>query len=217
VTISSPFLWKIEIANYVHLLVANYFNNLHGSLFPVFPGLNFLLAGAIFAKYFVDAGERNEEEKFINLSLYTGVVLLLLGHLFFSGLFPKTFTSISPNPAFYLERLGYVIVLLAICWHADKNLNIKNSIVLDASRESLLVYWMHLIIIFGTFWGGKSFAMIIGKTYNALETSIATIILITLMIITAKSRGWTKKKYPKQSSIFVKVAVAVLVIVFFIS
>ena len=105
VTSISPILWKIELTIYVHIAIANYFNGLHGSLFPLFPWLNFLLAGSIFAKYFVDARERNEEEKFIKLSAYSGVALLLFGHLFFSGLFSQIVTSISPNPVFYLERL----------------------------------------------------------------------------------------------------------------
>jgi len=76
---------------------------------------------------------------------------------------------------------------------------------------------MHLIIIFGTFWSGKSFAMIIGKTYKVLETSIATIILISIMIIVAKLWGWAKMAYPNYVSIFVKVVVGLLLIVFIVS
>ena len=88
---------------------------------------------------------------------------------------------------------------------------------MDASRESLLVYWLHLIIIFGRFWGGKSLADKIGKTLNAFEAIGATIVLIFLMIIAAKFWGRMKKEYPGHSSIFVKTAVAVLLIAFFIS
>ena len=217
VMLLSPFLWKIEFTNYMHLTIANYFNRLHGSLFPIFPWLNFLLAGAVFAKYFVDAREKNEEEKFIKLSAFAGLVTLLLGHIFYSGLFSQTLTSILPNPIFYLERLGYIFVILSMCWYADKNIELKNSFVIDASRESLLVYWLHLIVIYGMFWSGKSLAKIIGNNYNVLESSIATIILITLMIIVAKGWGWLKKTYPKYVTVVVKVFVVVLLIYFIIS
>jgi hypothetical protein len=142
---------------------------------------------------------------------------LLFGHLFYSGLFPKTLTLILPNPVFYLERLGYIFVLFYLCWWVDKKFDVKKSFVLDASRESLLVYWLHLIIIFGAFWGGKSLAMIIGPKLNALEASGVTIVLISLMIIAAKLWGWIKKSYPKRVSIFVKVLVGALLLVFFIS
>jgi hypothetical protein len=217
VTLISPFLWKIEFTNYVPVIVANYFNILHGSLFPIFPWLNFLLAGGIFAKYFVDARERNEEEKFVKIIAIAGLAVLLFGHLFYSGLFPKAITSILPNPIFYLERLGYIFVLFFLCWYVDKKFNVKKSFVLDASRESLLVYWLHLITIFGTFWGGKSFATIIGTKLNALEAVGVTIVLISLMIVIAKMWGWIKKTYPKHASILIKIFVGVLVLVFFIS
>lgn len=217
VTLISPLLWKIDFNQYLHPLIANYFNKLHGSLFPIFPWLNFLLAGAIFAKYFVDARGRNKEERFINLSALVGFVVLLFGHLFYSGLFPKDLTLILPNPVFYTQRLGYIFVLFYLCWWVDKKTNIKNSFIMDASRESLLVYWMHLIIIFGAFWSGKSLADIFGKTMNAIEATCATIILIVLMILAAKFWGWVKKKSPKYVSIFVKAVVTVLIIVFFIS
>ena len=217
ITLVSPVLWRIELADYLHIAVANYFNRLHGSLFPIFPWLNFLLFGAVFAKYFVDARERNEEEKFINLTAFTGLAILILGHVFYSGLFPKTFTSIIPNPIFYLERLGYILVLFFLCWYVDKKTNIKNSFIMDASRESLLVYWLHLIAIYGMFWGGKSLSIIIGTTFNVFETSIATLILIALMIIIAKIWGWMKKNYPKYVAIFIKALVSIIIILFIVS
>lgn len=217
VTFISPLFWQIEFANYVPLFAANYFNRLHGSLFPIFPWLNFLLAGAIFAKYFVDARDRNEEEKFINLSAITGLVVLVSGHIFYSGLFSKTFTLILPNPIFFLQRLGYIFVLFFLCWIVDKKTNIKNSFIMDASRESLLVYWLHLIVIFGAFWGGKSLALVIGTTLNTFEAIGVTILLITIMILSAKFWGWIKKSYPKYVSIGVKVFVGILLIVFIIT
>ncbi len=217
VTLISPFLWKIELTNFFPLVVANYFNRMHGSLFPLFPWVNFLLAGAVFAKYFVDTRERNEEEKFVKLSTVTGLIVLLLGHLFLSGLFPKLFTSILPNPIFYLQRLGYILILFSACWWIDKKFEIKKSFVLDASRESLLVYWLHLVIIFGAFWGGKSFADNIGKTMSVFEVTGSAIVLIILMIVVAKLWGWLKKKYPKHIQKGVPILAAVLIIAFIIS
>lgn len=217
VTLISPLLWKIDFNQYVHPLVGNYFNRLNGSLFPVFPWLNFLLAGGIFAKYFVNAREKNEEEKFIKNVTIAGLAVLLFGHLFYSGLFSKTITSVLPNPVFFLERLGYILVVFYLCWLVDRKTNAKNSFVMDASRESLLVYWLHLIIIYGVFWNGKSLASKIGMTMNTAEAIGATILLITIIILAAKLWGWAKKKYPKHSSLFVKAAVTVLLVVFFIS
>lgn len=217
VTLVSPLLWKIDFNQYVHSVIGNYFNRLNGSLFPVFPWLNFLLAGGIFAKYFVDSRERNNEEKFIKNSSIAGIFVLLFGHLFYSGLFPQNLTSIIPNPIFFLERLGYVVVLFSLCWIADKKLNIRPQFILDASRESLLIYWLHLIIIYGMFWKGKSSASIIGNNLTVTESILITLILIVLMILVAKLWGWTKSNYPKQSIQIIRAVVVVLLLMFFIS
>uniref|UniRef100_A0A832LJA3 DUF1624 domain-containing protein n=1 Tax=Ignavibacterium album TaxID=591197 RepID=A0A832LJA3_9BACT len=214
VTLISPIIWTIDFNDFVHPLIGNYFNRLHGSLFPVFPWLNFLLAGAVFAKYFIDARERNEEEKFIRIITVAGIIALLFGHLFYSGLFPTHLTSIIPNPVFFLERLGYVIFLFSLCWLADKKYNLQPRFILDASRESLLVYWLHLIIIYGMFWGGKSLALIIGNNLNLVESLIVTLILISLMIIVAKLWGWMKMNYPKYTSIGFRILVLSLLTFF---
>jgi uncharacterized membrane protein len=217
VTLISPFLWKIDFANHLPLAIANYFNRMHGSLFPLFPWVSFLLAGAVFAKYFVDARENNFEEKFIKISAGIGFVVLLFGHLLYSGLFSKTLISLLPNPVFYFQRLGYIFVLFYLCWWVDKKYDVKKSFVLDASRESLLVYWLHLVIIFGAFWGGKSFADNIGKTMGLFEAIGASVLLIILMIVAAKLWGWLKKSYPKYAPIGVKIFLVVLFLVFIIS
>lgn len=214
VTLISPLLWKIDFNQYVHPLIGNYFNRLHGSLFPIFPWLNFLLAGALFARYFINAREQGKEENFIRKISITGIITLLSGHIFYSGLFPKELTSIIPNPIFFLERLGYILVLFYLCWIADQKLNFRPESVLDASRESLLIYWLHLIIIYGMFWNGKSLAIIIGNNLTVLESTAITILLITLMIIIAKFWGWLKQKYQSVSSLLVKFSLFILIVVF---
>lgn len=231
VMIVSPILWKVELTNYIHPIIANYFNRLQGSLFPIFPWINFILTGAIFAKYFLDAVNKENEQKFIAGSAIAGIVLLFFGHLFYSGLFPGYLKAIIPHPVFFIERFGYVLVFAALCWYfshrlislrlnnkwRNKNLSSEakvkagKSFVLDASRESLLIYWLHLITIYGMFWGRKSFAMIIGPTLNVIESIAATLILMLAMIIAAKIWGWTKMKYPKYAG---KVAWGVVGILF---
>lgn len=214
VMIISPFIWQIDFNRYLPPAIASYFNNLHGSLFPIFPWINFLLAGAIFAKYFVDASAKNEEVKFIKQSATFGIVLLLFGHFFFSELLPESIQLMRPHPVFFLERVGYVLFLFMLCWYWDKKSIAKKTIILDASRESLLVYWLHLIIIFGMFWNEKSLAMIIGNNLNVLETSAVTLILITLMIVAAKLWGWAKENHPQLSTVLLRLAVIILVIIF---
>jgi len=217
VMVISPLFWKLEFTNYFHYLFANYFNRLNGSLFPVFPWINFILVGAIFAKYFLDADNKKNENKFIKGTTIIGVVMLLSGHFFYSGLFPDNLTSIIPHPVFFIERLEYVFVFTTLCWYFNKWRNVKRSFVLDASRESLLIYWLHLTIIYSMLWGKKNLANIIGQNLNVWESIAATLVLMTLMILIAKVWGWTKMKFPKYAGKFAWGVVGVLFIIFLMS
>lgn len=217
VMVVSPFFWKIEFTNYLHPVFANYLNRLNGSLFPVFPWINFILIGAIFAKYFLDAAGKGKEDKFIKATTFTGIIMLISGHLFYSGLFPDYLTSIIPHPIFFIERLGYVLVFATLCWYYAKWRNTKQSFVLDASRESLLIYWLHLVIIYNTLFGKQSIANYIGSTLNLLESIAATLVLMTLMILAAKVWGWTKIKFPKYAGKVAWGVVCVLFIIFLVS
>jgi len=213
----SPFFWKIEFTNYLHPIIADYFNRLNGSLFPVFPWINFILVGAIFAKYFLDAVTKDKEEKFIKATTIAGIIMLFSGHLFYSGLFPGYLTSIIPNPIFFIERLGYVLVFSTLCWYFNNWKNTKKSFVLDASRESLLIYWLHLITIYGMFLAGQSFAILIGQTLILVESIVATLILMVAMVLIAKIWGWTKKKFPTYAAKVAWGVVGVLFIIFLLS
>lgn len=212
----SPFIWQIDFNSFMHPLISNYFNRLHGSLFPVFPWINFLLAGAIFAKYYVDSRNADYEKHFIKNILIISLSIIIISHLFFSTLFPDYLQSIRPHPIFYFERLGYVLILFVFCWLAENKLNVNKTFILDASRESLPIYWLHLVIIYGAFWKNKSLAQIIGPTLNIQVTVFVTLLLIMLMVIVAKLWGRIKRNNPRYSSLFVKLFIVILIIVYII-
>jgi len=217
IMILSPIFWKTDFTNFLHPVFANYFNRLNGSLFPVFPWINFILGGAIFAKYFVDDVGRGNEQKFIRTITFAGLIMLFSGHLFYYGLFPGYLTSIIPNPVFFIERLGYVLVFATLCWYFNNWRNAKKSFVLDASRESLLIYWLHLLIIYSMIWKNKSLAIIIGPSLNVWESIEATLVLMFLMVLIAKLWGLTKKKFPNYATKVAWGVVGVLFIIFLLS
>ncbi|MBK9096869.1 MAG: DUF1624 domain-containing protein [bacterium] len=216
VTAVSPIFWKTEFTHYLHPVFANYFNRLNGSLFPVFPWLNFILVGAIFSKYFLNSAANNKESKFIKATTITGIIMLLSGHLFYSGLFPGSLTSILPNPVFFIERLGYVLFSAALCWYYANWKQTKQSFVIDASRESLLIYWLHLLVIYSSTFG-KSLANSLGPNLNAIECTGITLLLMVLMVIVAKLWGWTKLKFPKYATKIAWGVVGVLFVIFLLS
>lgn len=194
IVLVSPVVWKIDFLNYIPVFFAGYFNNMHGSLFPLFPWLGFMFLGASACKYYLVAREKNEEKKYVYLILASGTLFVLLGNLSQFDFVYTLIGNIIPNPLFFILRLGYILILLVLCWYYADIRRPEKSFVLDVSRESLLVYWLHLVLIYGVFWSGKSLAMIINNSLGITECLIMTLAIAVLMIFTAKLWNAFKRK-----------------------
>lgn len=194
--LGSPVIWKINFSNYLPLFFADYFNPMQGSYFPLFPWLFFLLAGAVFSKAYTYYKNENREKEFINKIFLYSLIPIFLTHVLFSDIFYSSIFIIRPNPFFLIQRLGYILLLASFFWHYSSNRQNKTSFVLDVSRESLLIYWLHLQIIYSIIWGGRSLVEIVDSSFSATECVLATLILIILMVFAAKSWKVFKMKYP---------------------
>lgn len=194
VVILSPFVAKIDFSKHIPMFFAAYVNNVNGSLFPLFPWLGFMFLGATACKFFLDAKRNGTEKKYINNMVIIGIVLLLTGYFFPLDFIASSIRYINPNPLFFFLRLGYVFLLLVICWYYEQLTKPGKSFILDVSRESLLVYWLHLILIYGMFWGGKSLYTAINHSFNVIDCILMTIIISILMVIVAKVWGKIKTK-----------------------
>jgi uncharacterized membrane protein len=217
VLILSPIAWKTDLTEYMPLSIASYFNRMNGSLFPVLPWFNFIFAGALTSKYYIYAREKNEERIFSKYLLIIGILAFVGSLLLLNYIFPSNIRSIIPNPFFFLERLGMVFISLAACWYYLEKSSQLVGFILDVSRESLLVYWLHLQLIYRNIFGDESLASMFGNKLSLVEAIIVTIILAVLMIFVAKSWGWIKLKYPVVArwSLITTVSIAILVFLFF--
>jgi uncharacterized membrane protein len=195
ISLVSPIIWNTNFGNIIPLLFADYFNRMYGSFFPLFPWLFFLFSGAVFSRYYINSRNENREEVFIKNLLLLSLISISLGHLFFSDLFNTSIFSIRPNPLFLYQRLGYVLVLAAFFWYYVNKRKTSRSFVLDISRESLLIYWLHLEVIYSKVWNGKSLEEIVRGEFSTVECIAATVLLTICMVITAKVWGGFKKKY----------------------
>ena len=217
VLIVSPIAWKTEFNSFLPLPLASYLDRINNLSLPVLPWLNFIFAGALISKYYISARESNAEKKFSRQLMIIGAISFLGSLIILDSLLPANLKGIIPNPLFFLERLGVVFILLAACWNYLEISKKYIGFILDVSRESLLVYWLHLQLIFRNIFGGESLASILGNKLTLIEGIIVTITLAVLMIFTAKIWGWVKTKYPLIARRFVIaiVSIALLVFLFF--
>ncbi|NWG27258.1 MAG: hypothetical protein HXY48_01850, partial [Ignavibacteriaceae bacterium] len=110
----------------------------------------------------------------------------------------------------------YVLFFTALCWYYAKWRNTIQSFVLDASRESLLIYWLHLLVIYSSTFG-KSLANSFGSRLNVTESIVVTLVLMVLMVLAAKLWSWTKIKFPNYATKVAWVVVGVLFVIFLLS
>ncbi len=211
-----PIAWQTDYALFMPLPIANYFNRINGSLFPIFPWVAFILTGALVGKLYADAKQNGKEKIFIQQITWTGLFFFVICFLLLDIIFPENWVSVKPNYFFFIERLGALLFLLGVLWFYINRFNNYQSFILDVSRESLLVYWLHLKLLYLIIWNDKNIIELFGSNLNLLECVIITLVLVLLMILVAKVWGYLKMKYPVIVSRFVTVSVTAAVIIFFL-
>lgn len=197
IVIGAPFVWNIDFNKFLPLSAACYFNEIHGSFFPVFPWLGFLFSGAVTATLVLKAKERGEEDKFMKRLAVVGIIFILVTSPLVAWLETFSWFEVKPSPAFFIQRLSVIFVLLYIFRMYYKRKGERESFFLDMSRESLLVYWLHLQIIYRILFNGRSIDNIVNKSFGVFEASAAALALIALMVIVAITWGNIKKNHPE--------------------
>lgn len=195
---AAPFIWSVDFSRFLYLPVACYFNEINGSFFPVFPWLGFLFAGAVTATYLLKSREKGGEDKFVNMLFIAGGILFAVTSPIVAWLENFSWFEVKPSPLFFIQRLGVIFILLFHFRLYYKKRGERESFFLDMSRESLLVYCLHLLIIYRIMFNGKSIDNIVNKSFGVIECAAATTALLLIMIAAAMTWGSIKKKYPER-------------------
>ncbi len=210
---ATPFIWHVDFSRFLYLPVACYFNEVNGSFFPVFPWLGFIFAGAVTATYLLKSRENGGEDKFMNMLIIAGGIIFAITSPIVAWLEKSPEFEVKPNPLFFIQRLGVIFILLYLFRLYYKKRGERESFFLDMSRESLLVYWLHLLIIYRVMFNGKSIDNLVNKSFGVIECAAATLALLLLMISAAVTWGSIKKKYPEWGrKIFTTVVIGCIII-----
>ncbi len=197
VVLATMFLWDIDFNTLIPAPLAAYLNGKHYSLFPLFPWMAFMLFGGYFASGYIQARAQQKEKDFILRFALIGAILFTI--CLIGGELPVHFhigsVNINANPFFFFLRLGIVMLLLTACWFYADYRKTQKSFVLDVSRESLMVYAAHLLVIYGRFWNEHSLWFYYDKAFGVWECIAGTCVLIIVMISVAMMWGWLKRNH----------------------
>ena len=210
----APYFWNTNASHVLPSALSNFFTRRDGSYFPLFPWLGFMFFGGVTCSYFMQAQASGTIKRFFrNLSI-TGLVFVIVGHLFMTEGFFLQVKMPPPNYLFFILRLGYVFLIFSACWFYENRIGLRENLILDVSRESLIVYWLHLQIIFRRMIENRSLQDFVGQSLNVAQALLVTLVFIIMMMFVAKYWHFFKVKYPRYSRIATAVVVWGSVLIF---
>ncbi len=180
--IAAPVAGSIDFSSIFPVYIAQYFNGLQGSLFPLFPWSSFLIAGTIASQWVTFGKDSRFADNLVKISgilVASGLVLVGL-HL---RLMPQI-NLFDYSPGWFLIRMGFVLLLLKMIILYESKREHTSSVVKIFGRESFLVYVTHVLIIYGSTARNASLVERIGPTLNYLQC-LGIFVLLALAMYAA--------------------------------
>lgn len=187
----APFVGSVDFSHSLPLLVAQYFNRMHGSLFPLFPWSGFLIGGTIASQYLTknsevaDAGRVKKSA--LTKLIWAGIILTVAGSIFVpieKQLFVEPHFA-DYSPSWFSVRFGILLLILYGVTVYEGVRSSESSFVKLFGRESFFVYVVHLIIVYGSSASFPSLINLIGPHLGYVECFGVFVILSAVMYFTA--------------------------------
>ena len=169
------------------------------SQFPLFPWSAFLIGGTIFGYWFLSSKETGNQKKYIYNVTILAVAAIILSIV--AEIQPITFYSDHnfwrASPEFFFVRFGFVLLFMVLLWWYEQKRKVgASSVITLFGRESLLVYVVHLLIVYGYTYEW-SFVRYFGPTLNYFSSFVLFIGLTAGMYLMAfvwdRLKGWNIK------------------------
>ena len=196
VCILTPFAWEIDFLKFAPVPVAQLMNGNHGSFFPLFPYVGFLFAGVIVSwEYLVAVRIHGQRLFMLKLAIF-GTACIVGGIVFDAipvHLYPhENFWVTSPN--YFLIRVGILMLLAATVWYISRNVHRGTGFSTMIGRESLFVYVLHLLILYGSAMNPESnLQVMLGSNLN-IGQSLLLFFLLTCVLF-GVAAGWNYLKH----------------------
>jgi len=181
--------------------ILSYLNgNNHPSYFSFFPWSGFTLAGMLFGYLLLDARMKIGEREFFKRVAAGGIFIYAIGaamsltRIFEYGYFDYSLTS----PHFFLVRLGWILLILygAYLWSNRESAG-RWSPVITLGQASLVVYWVHMEIVYGRIFHD------LGQSLELSKAALQLLWLVPFMILAAshrRLRGFAEAVYYRPRS-----------------
>lgn len=191
VALLSPAVWSSPLVNSLPWFVRNFFSSaVEFGHFPIFPYFVFVPAGAIVG--LLTRRFRGDKLKliFLHHGLIAAGILLMLGGIWAAVSIPHSHGWIMfyNSPEYSFIRIGMQAVILAGCFFLCLLFKPESfSFMRLMGRHSLMVYWVHIALVYGRLTSGLQ------KNLNWPQAIIALILTVALMVLLA----WAVENWPR--------------------
>ncbi|MHB1686086.1 MAG: heparan-alpha-glucosaminide N-acetyltransferase domain-containing protein [Ignavibacteriaceae bacterium] len=167
--------------------IAGYFYAGSGSNFPLFPWAGYVIAGGVLGSYLAKHPLIFKNPRFSLRLAFIGLLLIIVSlignEVEFLTYRQSNLWTTSPNLIFY--RLGIVLILNSIISFITLKIESIPKIFILVGRNTLLIYIVHLVILYGSAWN-PGLVAVFDKSLNVWSTIGAALLMIismTLMVM----------------------------------
>ncbi len=201
IAFGAPLAWNSGLVNSLPLALRSALIGTAGSPFPLLPWAAYLFVGAALGTAYVTLA--HSTVRFLQYSIPVGLLLILSGirlesvslHLYGAANFwPST-------PHLFLTRVGFVLTLMGVATFAERFLPVSPSTARSLAEESLVVYFVHVSLLYGSIWN-PGLKQYMGGTMGFAHAYLYVIALVSMMLTMAFYWNRAKKQHPVPSLAF---------------
>ena len=198
ISVLTPLLWTTWRPRFLPWELESYINGVHNlgqpqsSLFPIFPWAGFAFAGLAFGFILMSEQARKLGWRLFFAAALTGVVLIYaakfldLRHMQIYPVFDFWHTS----PEFFMMRVGLLLLLVfgGYVWCRWGLGQIGFSPLIQLGNTSLLVYWVHIELVYGRF------SILPHRSQTVLAASRGLLAIFLMMLVLSLLRTAWKNR-----------------------
>ena len=182
---AAPVVWGIDWTRLLPLSIAAYLSPATGSQFPLFPWAAFVLIGAGAGQLYARWGVAHLPA-FANWGMLAPGVGLIVVASSIEGLVGRVSAGPwSGIPGDVLVRTGSCFLILGILVHASRYIVQLPRVVGAVAQESLVVYFVHLCVVYGSIWNSGLY-----RFYGEALTPAATVMAVLAVVAPMIALAW---------------------------
>jgi uncharacterized membrane protein len=198
VAFTAPLAWSSPFLNSLPLGIKSALIGTTGSLFPLLPWSAYIFLGATFGALYVTVGQSTPS--WLRKAIPLGLLLLGAGiglegvsrHIYAQANFWPT------TPHLFIARIGFVTTVLGLATFVERFLPVSPRTMQSLAEESLLVYFVHVVLLYGSSWN-PGIKQYLGSTMGLAQAYPLVLVLVTVMLIMALYWNRAKRNYPLPS------------------